>query len=193
VTDTGIGISPEFNDRIFQSFAQQDEKIAVKYGGTGLGLAISRKLVEAMGGEIGFTSEPGKGSVFHVTLKNIPISDIKHVDMTAQEFFSEKSTGKTNTLYQLIEAPDFNHEQILPVMESELLEKWQLAKDTNSVKDAELFAGAVLAAGHKYNAQFLIEYGMWLNQALSSFDVETLEMLKYEFPKIIEKIRNHKI
>lgn len=64
VIDTGAGIAPEFHNRIFTRFSQADATRARIHTGTGLGLAISRKLIEALGGEIGFTSEPGVGSVF---------------------------------------------------------------------------------------------------------------------------------
>jgi PAS domain S-box-containing protein len=68
VRDTGIGIPADRMDRLFKSFSQVDTSTARKYGGTGLGLAISRRLAELMGGTMGVTSEPGKGSVFHFTV-----------------------------------------------------------------------------------------------------------------------------
>ena len=74
VRDTGIGIAPEAQIRIFREFEQADERIGRNYGGSGLGLSISERIVKRMGGRITLESQPGKGSTFEVSVP-LPAAD----------------------------------------------------------------------------------------------------------------------
>ncbi|HTY06994.1 MAG TPA: GAF domain-containing protein [Gemmatimonadales bacterium] len=68
VSDTGIGMTPEQQDKLFEAFVQADASIAARFGGTGLGLAISRRLCRLMGGDIEVSSHIGRGTTFTVRL-----------------------------------------------------------------------------------------------------------------------------
>src|SRR4029077_16422013 len=68
VADSGIGMTPVQQAKLFEEFSQADRATAQRFGGTGLGLAITRKLARMMGGDVTVTSKPGQGSVFTVRL-----------------------------------------------------------------------------------------------------------------------------
>ncbi len=82
VHDTGIGMQPEFLNRIFRPFEQESVETAKKYGGTGLGMAISDQIIHLMGGEIMIDSMPGKGSDFMVYL-HLPVAQQAETEAAA--------------------------------------------------------------------------------------------------------------
>lgn len=88
VQDSGIGISPEIQKKLFMPFAQADSSTARKYGGTGLGLAICKRLIEVMGGAINISSKSGEGATFFFTL-SLPLG---HGDSILSNFSGSAST-----------------------------------------------------------------------------------------------------
>jgi tetratricopeptide (TPR) repeat protein len=106
ISDTGIGISQEYLDSIFDSFTQAGTDVTRKFGGTGLGLTISKQLVDLMKGQISVESELGKGTIFSVTLPIELAADQTRMD-------SENDTLQNNELpaalkILLVEDNDFN-------------------------------------------------------------------------------------
>ena len=107
ISDTGIGISADYIDKIFESFTQAGTDVARKFGGTGLGLTISRQLVSLMHGEISVTSELGKGTTFSVVLP-LEESDVQvdEDDSDVLEDATKELLNKAQLL--LVEDNEFN-------------------------------------------------------------------------------------
>lgn len=102
VKDTGVGISEEFKSRIFRSFNQESENITRNYEGLGLGLSIAKGLVELLGGEIGYNSEPGSGSEFYFT---IPLN--AHTGAITPDYFIPTEKKKQKIL--IVEDDETNY------------------------------------------------------------------------------------
>jgi PAS domain S-box-containing protein len=139
ISDTGIGISHEAQQQLFQPFVQADGSTTRKYGGTGLGLVISRQLVHLMGGEIGVESESGQGACFWCT------SVVQKQVSPAQDKPSAVRLAKLNlqNLRVLVVDDNATNRKIL----REMLSSWRMTS-------MEVIGGTqALLALHRQNAQ----------------------------------------
>jgi signal transduction histidine kinase/CheY-like chemotaxis protein/HPt (histidine-containing phosphotransfer) domain-containing protein len=101
VIDTGVGIRPECLRTIFDPFVQADSSITRRFGGTGLGLSISRKLSRLLGGELTVNSEPGRGSIFTVTIPTGPLDDVSMLRGSLSDMLGEPPAAVRQTPHRL--------------------------------------------------------------------------------------------
>ncbi|HEU5079230.1 MAG TPA: ATP-binding protein [Opitutaceae bacterium] len=98
IRDTGVGIKPEHRERMFKPFSQADSSTTRVYGGTGLGLAICKRLANALGGDVDFTSEFGRGSAFFFTVR----AHATNLTVTSASMFSRATLSRLPKLRVLV-------------------------------------------------------------------------------------------
>jgi len=122
IRDTGIGIAPEVQSKLFTPFTQGEASSNRRYGGTGLGLAISRQLVTMMDGELEFESEPGRGSTFSFTAcfgRTDPASE--EVALSDAESFDERDLRRHRRSFKILLAEDNPVNQVVAQSMAEAL------------------------------------------------------------------------
>ena len=128
VEDTGIGIPPEAQTRLFTAFEQADSSTTREYGGTGLGLAITQRLAELMGGNVGFTSTPSVGSRFWFTARlnrNAEKGDVQQLSANVEEAEAKLRESHSGKRILLVEDEPINQ-----MVAKELLSSTGLVVDT---------------------------------------------------------------
>jgi len=137
VADQGIGISPEAQSRIFETFEQADLTTTKKYGGTGLGLPICRRLAELMGGRIWVESTPGQGSCFCFTLLVTPVADDVVIEGEEQTEPTPPAAVPTGLRVLLADDVEVNRELIKAVLERY---EHRITEATNGKEALEAFS-----------------------------------------------------
>ncbi|SDW94160.1 amino acid-binding domain sensor histidine kinase [Marinobacter mobilis] len=176
VSDSGIGISQDQQDRIFEAFEQQEGQSSRKYGGTGLGLAISRKLARMMGGELTVVSESGQGSTFTVSLPDVEASEALVEGEDAPEI-SEQPLVETLNMqergwlrHQL--ADDFGDE-------------WKSVRESGDPEQMRYFASRVLSWGQRFRSRTVTLYGEKLLADVDAFNLDAINAALEGFPRLL--------
>lgn len=166
VVDTGIGLTPEDKEKLFNSFSQADASITRRYGGTGLGLAITKELVEMMGGTIHAEGERGKGSNFSFTVK------LKTDEEEPEEKIAEGLNWNLGMMFTQLESEqDLMYEFGSEINGREIrsnFEKLNLSMDMGNWQKAEDFVDAVkqlLQGGSKELQRATFRLGMTVRKA----------------------------
>ncbi len=144
IRDTGIGISRDYVDKIFESFTQAGTDTARKYGGTGLGLTISKQLVDLMNGKIYVESQEGVGTTFYVEI-NFEIAQNQQVVKKEEEISMEVINKLNNARILLVEDNEFNQlvaedtlKELLPNIELDTAENGAIAVEKVKKNDYDL-------------------------------------------------------
>ena len=175
VIDTGIGIRPDFQSKIFDDFTQQEDQDNRRYGGTGLGLGIVKKLVTLIGGEITLNSAPGEGSTFKVILpkREFETLNVKNDSNNHNNFETIVHTAKRSKHIGVdckSACKDF-------------VKEWNLFASRPSFKSIPPISEKIKAIAIKYNDETLGALHKRMERCLETFDVEELNEIIKEFEK----------
>jgi PAS domain S-box-containing protein len=188
IQDTGIGIPPYQQEKIFEAFRQTEGQSTRKYGGTGLGLAISKSLTEAMGGSLTLKSEIGKGSTFSISFTGL--SYIREAETAArttpepelqsETIEEEKPQQLADTSYQEVQsdAEDSSGTELSADWKS----RWEEIKSSMILDDIERFALELEKEGGVSKKKEIRNYASALLQAVEDLDFEALNRLFTAYP-----------
>ncbi|MDJ0730890.1 MAG: ATP-binding protein [Crocosphaera sp.] len=190
IQDTGVGISEEKQEIIFDRFTQVSQEMNRAYEGIGLGLTLSQKLVQLLGGTIELDSQLGKGSTFTLNFPNINI--IQSSSQKIIDLITEKELTHIDRA-EVLKSSNINLQQL-----SELLEKlydyqkksWPKLQQTLSTKEIKKLIALLVNWGQTYQVTELLNYAKKINHALDELDLETLSQLIADFPKLRNTLLN---
>jgi PAS domain S-box-containing protein len=197
VADTGIGIPKEDQERIFAPFEQQNAQNTKRYGGTGLGLAITRRLVMLMNGSIRVESEPGQGSKFTVSLRDVELAPLPgrtliggpdpveprlspnlRPPVEEEEPREVLDSERRAALWRLIR-----------ILDAEVVTEWQNVRKVWNIDRINRLAEKLAQLAKEYHLDELGEYAQSLGTAATRFDITRLPVELDRFPSLLGSLR----
>jgi PAS domain S-box-containing protein len=185
VTDTGIGIPYDYQEKIFESFVQVQSKTSMS--GTGLGLPITRRLIELMNGSLKLASKPGQGSTFTVTIPGVPIvlkpeKANTGISLNTTEIVIDKAT--------VLIADDVEDlPGLISSLEGSYKEKWLTFELRQPLGDVKEFGESLVRLGNDHSCVLISEYGSRLAMAADSFNIEGMLNLLGKYPGNISDLK----
>lgn len=176
VTDTGIGIAVDQQERIFDAFEQQEGQSSRKYGGTGLGLAISRKLAGMMGGELTVVSEPSKGSTFTLRLPRVKATKAV-AGSNAEPATAERPMIETLDMQER----GWLHDQL----SRDFGDEWKAVRESGDPEQMRDFASRLVQWGQRYRSQLVSQYGEKLLADVDAFNLDAVNRTLEAFPLLL--------
>lgn len=188
VRDTGIGISKDEQDKLFQSFKQADASITRRFGGTGLGLSITKQLVEMMGGTIHVESEKGNGSCFSFNIKlrvNQTVEESKDLSEVFKRWESITTNKENDVKEQFFEFGTTNNKAEL----KKRMEKLILSIELGSWEKAENLGETIKALTEKADSDVrraVLRLGMAIRKENYEKSIEAYENVKRILSDMLE-------
>ncbi|MBS3803849.1 MAG: transporter substrate-binding domain-containing protein [Oleiphilaceae bacterium] len=176
VSDTGIGIAPGQQERIFEAFEQQEGQSNRAYGGTGLGLAISRKLTRLMGGDLSVESEIGTGTTFTVRLPDLEATAVR----PAREKPLEQSERPLTETLDRQERKWLRHQ-----LARDFGDEWYIVRESGDPEQMRDFAERVIGWGERYRSGRVIYYGRKLLADIEAFNLDAINEELNHFPDLL--------
>ena len=176
VTDTGVGIAPDQQERIFDAFEQQEGQSSRRYGGTGLGLAISRKLVEMMGGKLTVQSVQNEGSTFTVILPRVEAT-VEQAEDDGAPKESDRLLAQTMSLRE--------RSWLREKLAQDFGNQWKDVRESGDPEQMKNFALRVMEWGKQYRSSSATRYGEKLLADVEAFNLDAVNAALEAFPNLL--------
>ncbi len=179
VEDTGIGIKPEEQAKIFAAFGQQSSQRREEYGGLGLGLTITQRLMNLMQGTVEFRSTLGSGTCFYLHFPQV--EKVEH-DEPVASLDTTRTLDIQNTSPSVSPLPETLQRL---TQEKQLFARWQAFSSHSSINEIEVFAQEILCLGEEHQYNRFVLWAQSILKAIELFDINQMQMYLKQFPQLM--------